>query len=199
MNRILTERPIFADDHFIFSMPSWLETFYFGFALLLAGFLAYLALTLDSISAPLTIALWLASGILGLFSLYRRSKKLPPHFACDHQGLYFPTYKAPLTISSRKEDQWLYIPWHNISDIKVHLLFDESATTKGVVFSVVATELERREFLGRHAILHASRASESNASKTFLVGFSSLFHRNHEVVYLLSRFRSAALNSSKGN
>lgn len=192
LNKTLSTRPVFGDDHFIYRTPRWVETLLSILSLSIAGFLIYLALSINSISSPLTAALWLASGILIVIALRRRPEEASIYFVCDHGGIYFPSSRARSMFVWPNETPWLHVPWRNISDIRIQLLLDEAANRKGVVFSIAATVPEVREFLSRHGVFKTRNALTSGAVPRFLVGFSSLFHRHDEVTSHLGRFQRDA-------
>jgi hypothetical protein len=192
MNKTLSARPVFGHDYFICRRPEWFEALYRGFFLLIAGLLAYLALSINSIALPLAALLWLASGILVLLGLRRRAEGDSIYFGCDQEGIYFPSSRA-LSIGRRaKEVPWLHVPWSNISDIRIQLLLDETGNSEGIVFSVAATESEAREFLARHTMIRDPRAKTPGPTNSFLVGFSSFFHRHDDVMAILKRFQPTA-------
>jgi len=190
LNKTLSARPAFGDDHFIYRTPRWVEATYLGLSLLIAGLLAYLALSISSNSLPLTVTLWLASGILVVIALRRRPEAASIYFACDQEGIYFPSSRAKSIVTRTKDVPWLHVPWHNISDIRIQLLLDEAANRKGVVFSVAATSTEEREFLARHSVFKNREAQKSGSIKGFLVGFSNFFHRQDDVMFHLGRFQT---------
>ena len=192
MNKTLSARPAFGHDHFICRTPQWFEATYRGVCLLIAGLLGYLALSIDSIALPLAAMLWLASGILLLLGLRRRTEGDSIYFVCDQEGVFFPSSRA-LSIGRRtKEVPWLNVPWSNISDIRIQLLLDETGNTEGIVFSVVATDAEAHEFLARHSMIRDPREKASGPTNSFLVGFSSFFHRHDDVMAILKRFQPTA-------
>jgi hypothetical protein len=192
LNKILSKRPVFGEDHFIYRTPQWVETLFKGLGLLIAGFLAYLALSITGLSPILTVMLWLASGVLGLITIRRRPEEASIYFACDQQGIYFPSSGAQSILVRPNDLAWLHVPWHNISDIRIQLLLDETANRKGVVLSIVATDPEVREFLSRHSVFKARKAQTSSSIKGFLVGFSNFFHRHEEVMRHLGRFQTTS-------
>jgi hypothetical protein len=190
LNKTLSARPAFGEDHFIYRTPRWLEATYRGLCLLSAGLLVYLAVSINSISFALTLTLWFASGILVLIALRRRPEAASIYFVCDHGGIYFPSFRAQSMIAWTNAVSWLHVSWHNISDIRIQLLLDETANTKGVVFSIVATESEVREFLARYTMLKCLGARKSSQAKSFLVGFSNFYNRHDEVMSILRRFQT---------
>jgi hypothetical protein len=190
LNKTLSAPPAFGDDHFIYRTPPWLEATYIGLCLLIAGLLVYLAVSINSTSLPLALTLWLVAGILVLIALRRRTEGASIHFVCDHGGLYFPSFRAQSMIARPKSAPWLHVPWHNISDIRIQLLLDETGNTKGVVFTIVATESEVREFLARHTMLKNTGAQKSNQTKLLQVGFSTFHYRHDEVMSILRRFQT---------
>jgi len=192
LNKILGARPVFGDDHFAYRTPRWVDVTYRGLFVSIAGLLAYLALSLNGIPSMLTALLWLASGSLILIALRPRSEAASIYFVCDHEGIYFPSSRAQSVVAPRTDIPWLYVPWRNISDIRIQLLLDETANTKGVVFAVVASAAEEREFLTRHRVRLDRGAPESGFGKKYFVGFSNFFHRHKDVISNIERFQTTA-------
>ena len=190
MNKILDARPVFGDDHFAYRTPRWVEAAYCGIFLLIAGLLAYLALSLNGISSLVTALLWLASGSLILIELRPRSEAASIYFVCDHEGIYFPSSRAHSVVAPRTDVPWLHVPWHHISDIRIQLLLDETANTKGVVFSIVASTAEEREFLARHRVRMGHGGQRPGFGKAYFVGFSNFFHRHCDVISNIERFQT---------
>ncbi len=86
----------------------------------------------------------------------------------------------------------MHVPWHNVSDIRIQLLLDETANTKGVVFSIVANAAEEREFLARHRARIDRAAQKSSSERKVFVGFSNFFHSHDVVISNLGRLRAIA-------
>jgi hypothetical protein len=196
MNKILNSRPAFGHDHFIYRTPPWLAAMYAALCVLIAGLLVVLTLSVDSIPLPLTVIMWLAVGIAVFIALRRRTEEASIYFVCDREGIYFPASRARSIVARAKNVPWLHVPWHNISDIRVQLFLDETANTRGVMFFIVATESEEREFLARHAILKDPGVQKSIPGRVLLVGFSNFFFRYGEVMSILQHFQTSARANS---
>jgi len=192
LNKILNAGPAAGEDQFTYRTPQWVEAIYCGLVLSIAGVLTYAALSINGIPFLLEVFLWLASGILILIALRPRAEAASIHFVCDHGGIYFPSSRAQSIVAQPKNVPWLHVPWHNVSDIRIQLLLDETANTKGVVFSVVASASEEREFLARHRVRMDRGVPNSGFGKKCLVGFSNFFHRHHDVISHFERFQTTA-------
>ena len=192
MNKILGARPVFGDDHFAYRTPLWVEVAYCGLQLSIAGVFAYLALSLNGISSLLTVLLWLASGLLILIALRPRPDAAFICFVCDHGGIYFPSSRARAILARSKDVPWLHVPWHNVSDMRIQLLLDETANTMGVVFSVAASPAEEREFLTQHSLRICREAPRSDLGKQYIVGFANYSHGHSDVISSIQRFHTRA-------
>ena len=192
MNKILGARPVFGDDHFAYRTPRWVEVAYCGLQLSIAGVFAYLALSLNGISSLLTVLLWLASGLLILIALRPRPDAAFICFVCDHGGIYFPSSRARAILARSKDVPWLHVPWHNVSDMRIQLLLDETANTMGVVFSVAASPAEEREFLTQHSLSICREAPRSDLGKQCIVGFANYSHGHSDVISSIQRFHTRA-------
>ncbi|MCX7140701.1 MAG: hypothetical protein NT123_06255 [Proteobacteria bacterium] len=190
MNKILSARPAFDDDHFTYRTPRWVEIIYRGLFLSIAGLLTYVALSMNGISIFLGMLLWLASGILILTALRRRPDAASVYFVSDHGGIYFPSSRAHSIFATTKDVPWLHVPWDNISDVRIQLLLDETASAKAVVFSIAASSAEEREFLARHSVRTIRGGPGSGVHKQFFVGFSNFFHRHYDVISNIERFQT---------
>lgn len=191
MNKILNARPAVGQDQFTYRTPRWVEAIHCGLLLSIAGLLAYAALSMNGIPFLLAALLWLASGILILIALRPRTDAASIYFVCDHGGIYFPSSRAHSIVAQTKDVPWLHVPWHNISDLRIQLLLDETANTKGVVFSVVASAPEEREFLTRHRVRIDREKPNPGSGKKYFVGFSNFFHRRNDVISTIERFRTS--------
>ena len=138
----------------------------------------------------LTASLSLATGVLLFLALRRRPEDAPVHFVCDQEGIYFPSSQAKTIFARGTETRWLHVPWHNVASIKTQLLLDETGNTKGLVFHLLATEPEHRQFLAEHAVRHDLGIRKSEAANVFAVGFTSFQNQHDEVLSRVRRFRS---------
>jgi hypothetical protein len=191
VNNTLNKCPDFAGDYFIYSAPRWLAATSSGICLIFAGFLAYLAASADSIAWHLRLILYISSGLLVLPVLSQRNMNSSVHFICDHGGIYFPSTRASSTFSCEKEYRWLHVPWKNVTDIKIQLFLDETANTRGVVFSVVATESERHEFLSRYSTASHAGSPKHDHPNSYLLGFSDIFHQHSKIISKLRYFQTS--------
>ena len=153
--------------------------------------LAVVALSTIGIFSLLTMMLCLASYIFILLALRRRPEAASIYFVCDHEGIYFPSSQARSVFAKTKNVRWLQVPWHNVSDVRIQLLLDETANTKGVVFSIVASASEEHEFLARHSARVCRGGPKSGFGKQCFVGFSNFFCRHVDVISNIERFHTS--------
>jgi len=191
LNKILSARPAFDDDHFTYRTPRWVEHTYRGLFLSAAALLAYAALSMNEASSVLNVLLWLASGICVLMVIRPRPESASIHFVCDHGGLYFPSSRAKSIAAPTADVPWLHVPWHNVSNARIQLLLDETANTKGVAFSIFASASEEREFLAPHSMRIGWGGPVSGSGKQCVVGFSDFFHRHQDVISNFERFQTS--------
>lgn len=189
MNTTFSSKPTFNGEHFVYGRPHWFEPAYRIVALLAGAALAYVALSLGN--SFLTQALFLFSVISILVAISPRSEWSSVYFICNNDGVYFPSSKAQTIFTREKNVPWLLVPWRNISDIRNQLVLDEAANTQGIVFSIATTLEEKREFLSRLTISRYLIAQRTVPDNSFLVGFTSIFHRPDEVVSVLDYYRTA--------
>jgi hypothetical protein len=192
VNKTLRTHPEFSGDYFVCRTPPWLAEMSSGISLLIAGLLGYVAASADSIAWHLRQILYIAAGLLVLLPLSRRRMDSSIHFVCDHDGIYFPSTRPPSAFSREKESRWLHVPWKNVSDIKTQLFLDETANTTGVVFSVVATEHERHEFLFRHSTAGHAGSPKHEQANSYLLGFSEICYPHNEIVSKLRYFQTSS-------
>ena len=193
MNSVLSERPQIGDDYFIFSQPTWVNKFFRLGWLVIAALLANLVWLTNGLSLPISDLLWAACALLALAALRPTTNETAIYFVCNHQGIYFPSVNTQSLLGRVKDRRWLHVPWHNVSDVKIQLLLDESANTKGIAFSILATESEGHDFLTWHTMHKNPEVPKTDSMQSFRVGFSSVFHRHDRVIATLLRFQSRPL------
>ncbi len=135
MNRIHQEAPNPDGDHFIYRLPAWLAQLLqagTGIAGVTTAFL-----TVDNWNAmPLpvrVIGAFLAVGLC-FVALNRRVFAPRTHFVADERGIAFPG-----------RDKWLFVPWPNISNIRIVEIMDGESST-GIAFNLRLSPQEKTEF-----------------------------------------------------
>lgn len=141
-NTVFNEFPTLSAAHFICREPLYVGLFRRGGYLLVGSGLAYSALSAPAVSWPLAALLSIVSGLAILAAIRQQAALIL--FAGDSPGVYFPSRPCFSLTGRATAQRWLFVPWSNISAIKVQRLLDESGSRQGVAFSLRASEEERR-------------------------------------------------------
>ena len=139
MNRIHHEAPSPDGECFVYRLPAWLIQFLrvgFGAAGITTAFLA--AENWGALPVPLRVlCAFLAAGFC-LVAINRKILEPHTHFVADEQGIFFPG-----------QDKWLFVPWPNISEIRVVEMMDGDSST-GIAFNLRVSPQEKFEFFQKH-------------------------------------------------
>ena len=161
-NTVFNELPILSGAHFICREPLYVGLFRRGGCLLVGSGLAYSALSAPAIPWPLAALLSIASGLAMLAAI--RQQAAPILFAGDSPGVYFPSRPRFSLVGRATAQCWLFVPWSNISAIKVQRLLDESGSRRGVAFSLRVSEEERRRYFPESVRQRPGVSSASGAA-----------------------------------
>lgn len=135
MNRIHREAPSPAGACFVYRLPTWLTQLaraLIGIAGITTAFLAFEHWS--TMPMPVRVlCIFLGAGFL-LIALNRRIFDPRAHFVADEQGIFFPG-----------QDRWLFVPWPNISNIRVVEIMDGESST-GIAFNLRLSSQEKAEF-----------------------------------------------------
>ena len=154
MNKRLPEMPTLTSDAYAAVMPLWLVNALRVFSLLFSLGAAWLGFQ-DWATIPLFAKVIICILAPTFFFLAISSKKgwalyaTNPFFLADSSGMYF-RHKDALTtfIGNNNQDkrekskQWLFVPWHNISNIRVGMVSSSDGYSAGAVFDVYASAEE---------------------------------------------------------
>jgi hypothetical protein len=186
INTVIDESSVLSAAHVIGSEPRWMGWLRRGL-LLLGGFaLATIGMPGPHLPGATTLLLWPLAGLAILFALRRTPAAV--HYACDQQGVYFPSRQVAKSRAAQPR-RWLLVRWPNISSISVQLLLEESGNAKGVTFRLRASEAEQREYFSGTAMLKVGKENNAGGHADILVGFPSLFQSPHEVAALLFSYQ----------
>lgn len=139
MNQILQKTPILEGEHIICRLPRWfvhLLRAFFGIACVTAALFAIQHR--GDMPVPFLAVFCLIVPALFFFATTRRIGYQDVHLMADEQGMFFPG-----------EDKWLFVPWSNISKIRVTKIMDGNAST-GVAFNLRLSPQEEFEFFQNH-------------------------------------------------
>jgi len=161
-NTVFNEFPTLSGAHFTCREPLYVGLFRHGGCLLVGSGLAYSALSAPAIPWPLAALLSIASGLATLAAI--RLQAAPILFAGDLPGVYFPSRPRFSLVGRATAQRWLFVPWSNISAIKVQRLLDESGSRRGVAFSLRVSEEERRRYFPESVRQRPGASSASGAA-----------------------------------
>lgn len=180
-------RPLPAANRFSYGLPAWgAQLLRLAFLGVGAGLLA-LAWLAAVRSAPLYgIALPGAMGALFLIIAVRAVPTV--YFLADEAGMYFPESRSHFLLGGSGEIRWLFVPWANVSGIRVTRI----RQTDYVSFSVAASEEEERRFFGNLADRKRVTAGNVDAQGHLIAAYTNAFVAAERAVATLSRLRSAA-------
>ena len=143
-NMVFNEFPTLSAAHVICREPPYVGLFRRGGWLLVGSGLGYSALSAPALPWPLAVLLSIASGLAILAAIRLQAAQML--FAGDSPGVYFPSRPRFSLVGRATAQRWLFVPWSNISAIKVQRLLDESGSRRGVAFSLRVSEEERRRY-----------------------------------------------------
>ncbi|MFZ4539128.1 hypothetical protein [Propionivibrio sp.] len=186
-NTVLDEFPVFSSAHFICAEPRWLGTALRGLLLLSGLGIAYIATTAPNLPSTINLLLWIASGLAILGAIMLSPDSI--HYASDPQGVYFPSRERSGIFGPSRPQTWLFVPWSNITSLCASLLLNESGNTKGVIFSLRASEEERRVYFTGTTMPTHDKGLLIGDRSTILVGFPSAFKSPYKIAELLHSFR----------
>ena len=100
-----------------------------------------------------------------------------PFFLADHRGMYFKHKHALTThlgkdaeVKNKLRKTWLFVPWQNISNIRVAKVATHEGSFNGAVLDIKATNEESEEFFAGRKIDKNSQ-QDGSVSVAFYMNF----------------------------
>lgn len=184
-NQVYPDLPELAEPHFVYREARWVDYGLRGLFVLMGVGLLYLAVIMLSKNGFtwLMAACLLAAVtfIVGAIQLRRTDDSIC--FIVTRAGLFFPENK----LFARRSGLWLFVPWRNVLEYHVQLLFDETST-RGIAMAVVANSSEEKWFFSGRRIYGAAVQRSPVQSRTILVGFSTFLPRPEDVLLKLRTY-----------
>lgn len=148
MNQTHSELPTLSEDHYIHCLPKWLEI---TLRVLFGVFaLAMLVMSYQQWRDMPAGFRWLAGIMIAafwFFSLYSRIWRNNIKFIADRRGMFFPSNDYLVkTVGDQAMPTWLFVPWNNISNIRVAMQKDYDGHSKCVAFNLYITPKERSDY-----------------------------------------------------
>jgi len=157
MNKRLPEMPDLGSEAYAPQMPVWFTHLLRLISILFAIALGWFGLhEWGSLPVWVQILVCILSPVF-LFSAFSSRGwavySTTPFFLADHLGMYFKHKDALTTHLGKNADvknlqrkSWLFVPWENISNIRVAQLMTSDGTAEGAAFDVKANAEEVAEF-----------------------------------------------------
>ena len=166
--------PPLQSNHYIYREARWVNLVLVGAITCFAfGIVALAVVSMAKVHPLLTALAFVGAATLAYFILFLRSTDNAINFVATETGLYFPERK----FFKRTAETWLFVPWKNVIDYRVQLLFDETSS-RGLVFELVATrEEESRYFTGCRMFRQAAAQYPKGRPHTILIGYSTFLPR----------------------
>jgi hypothetical protein len=157
MNKRLPEMPSLGSEAYAPMMPKWFTNLLRLISLLFAIAVAWFSIH-DWAQMPLWVKLLVCILVPVFFFSALHAKgwsqySSTPFFLADHLGMYFK-HKHAVTLhlgknaeaENNRRKSWLFVPWKNISNIRVSKVATHDGSTNGAVLNVKATEEELQDF-----------------------------------------------------
>ena len=143
INRIHSEMPTPVGAHFVYRPPRW----YLNLVRVLAAVAGITAALVaiqswDAMPLPFRSLVCVLVPAFFYFATSRQISDPKIKFLADEQGMFFPA-----------STRWLFIPWANVSDIRVAKIMNGEGST-GVAFNLALSPHEQREFFPNYLMPH---------------------------------------------
>lgn len=159
MNKLLTEMPNLGSEAYAPTMPEWfsnllrLISIMFAIGVVWLGFSDWAKMPLF---AQIIICILPPVFFFSAFSSRGWAQySVMPFFLADRLGMYFKHKNALIThlgkdaqLENSQRKHWLFIPWENISNIRVSKVTTHDGSFNGAVLDVKATKEELDQFFG---------------------------------------------------
>ncbi|MDO9365487.1 MAG: hypothetical protein Q7T58_03960 [Methylotenera sp.] len=206
MNKRLPEMPNLGSEAYAPMMPEWFANSLRLFSVLFAIALAWFSIH-DWAKMPLW-AQWLVCILVPAFLFSALHSKgwsqysSIPCFLADHLGMYFKHKNALTThlgknaeIENNQRKNWLFVPWENISNIRISKVSTHDGSFNGAVLDVKATEEELVAFFSGKQIDKHVRP-DGSVSVAFYMNVPPMPRKVVAIVNeMMSRYKKSALST----
>lgn len=148
-NIIFPKMPALKSAHYVHRFPMWLVIFFrllFG----LGGTVLAIFTFRDWNQLPSNFRelVFILSPTFMFFAFYGKLWNSNITFITDDRGVFFPCYDFhAITIGIEGLNEWFFVPWINISDIRVGKNHDhEGNVTTCIAFDIMVSSEEREKF-----------------------------------------------------
>ena len=158
-NLKLAAKPSVSTPHYIFGMPGWavnMAQIAMGTLSVVSGYFAF-ALH-GRLPALATVCMGIAAIALLALAVYPGIGRKKTCFICDRNGMYFPRPSG--WFAGGGMGSWLFVPWGNISNVRVEPVISGESLVEGVVFSVRLLLQEERAFFSGYVLRREVRGGK---------------------------------------
>ncbi len=186
-NKIYDTLPAHQTSCYVYREAPWVSLLLLGTLSCIAFGIAYVAVISAFKVHPLfTVIAFIGFGTLVYAISFLHSADKAINFVASSTGLYFPERK----LFKRTSESWLFVPWRNVLDYRVQLLFDETSS-RGLVLELVASrEEETRYFVECRMFRPAGARHSSGMLNSVMVGYSTFMPRPRDVLVQLRKLDS---------
>jgi hypothetical protein len=176
MNRILDELPVIMSGDYSSNPPLWFRYFFkFLFALGGIGFVILVISDWQGIEIGFLLMISVMASLFLFFAFHPRwGLTEAPYFLANHLGMYFKANShkpgASFRLGWQPREVWLFVPWNNISNIRVGRIV-KGEFSKGLIMDAKVSSNEVAEFLWSYGI--PSDSKQFNDGRTSVVFYES--------------------------
>lgn len=206
MNKRLHEMPTLGSDAYAPTMPVVLTNLLRLVSILFAAALVWLGMR-DWTTLPVwvLILICLLAPVFFFSAFNSRGWALyakTPFFLADHLGMYFKHRDAmtkhlgkDAEIKNLQRKTWLFVPWENISNIRVAKVVSYDGTSEGAAMDVKATAEEVTDFF----IDDLEDRQPINSDRVAVAFYTNMPPRPRKIVSILqemmARYKKSALSA----
>lgn len=182
-NRVHPVLPEIGEECFVYRETWWVHCLFAAMLGLIGTGLVVLAFSPMVAGAILSgLACLVGVAIIVYAVVYLRHARKSANFICAHAGLFFPESKKFLCPGAA----WLFVPWENILDYRVQLLFDETSS-RGLVLTITVERDEQVRFFAGQCLFNLAGQEKSPTRRNIQVGYATFLPQPGQV---LAKLRS---------
>lgn len=172
-NQVTHEMPAPRSDLYAVVAPRWFTAMLRFQTAALVAITAWFAFrSWSEIPVAIKLLLWVLWPALSFVALHPTKGwgrfSTQPFLLANRSGMYFPSHR-PYVLGQTSTSSWLFVPWHNIANLRVDKFSDSDGTSACAAFDVRASEEHIGEFfLGRTKAQVQAPASDAMQSREFV-------------------------------
>lgn len=185
-NRVYPEMSQIPEESFVYRETWWIQWLFatvlalIGFGLIISAFSSVIAgIVLSGLICMIGMAVVAYAGI------YLRQAGKSVNFICARDGIFFPENKKLL----RRGEAWLFVPWQNILDYRVQLLFDETSS-RGLVLTIAVNHDEQARFFAKGCLFNLPAQGQKPVRRNIQVGYATFLPQPNYVLAMMRSYDS---------